>query len=150
MRVTIQRVNKASVVVDGEIKGTIPKGLLVFVGVSEDDTEEDVHWLSKKITQLRIFADEQGKMNRSIVGIGYDVLLISQFTLFASIKNGNRPSYTRSAEPDVAIPLYEKFHQSLEELLGKEVPTGEFGADMKISSVNDGPVTINIDSKIRE
>jgi D-tyrosyl-tRNA(Tyr) deacylase len=150
MRVTIQRVSEASVKIDDKMKAQIEHGLLVLVGICEDDVTSDIEWLCNKITSLRIFSDDNGKMNKSIVDVSGDILLISQFTLFASVKKGNRPSYIRSASPDIAIPLYEAFHECLENTLGKKVQTGEFGADMKVSLCNDGPVTINIDSKNRE
>jgi len=150
MRVTIQRVSEASVLVNQEAKSKIKQGLVVLLGISSDDCSDDIEWLCKKIIALRIFADEQGKMNKSLLDIDGEILLISQFTLFASTKKGNRPSYIRSAHPDIAIPLYEEFHKCLEQLSGKVLATGEFGADMKVCLCNDGPVTINIDSKIRE
>lgn len=150
MRVTIQRVSEASVKIEQKLRAQIGHGLLILLGICEEDSMADIEWLCKKITALRIFADESGKMNKSVAEVSGDVLLISQFTLFASVKKGNRPSYIRSASPDVAIPLYEAFHKSLERALGKKVCTGEFGADMKVSLCNDGPVTINIDSKNRE
>ena len=150
MRLTIQRVSEASVQINQKIKSQINQGLLVLLGVGTDDTEADVEWLCNKLVALRFFSDELGKMNKSITDVNGDILLISQFTLFASTKKGNRPSYIRSARPDVAIPLYRAFHKRLEVLLGKPVATGEFGADMKVSLCNDGPVTLNIDSKNRE
>ena len=150
MRVTIQRVSEASVLINQKVKSEIKQGLVVLLGISEDDCLDDIEWLCKKIIALRVFSDEQGKMNQSLLDVDGQILLISQFTLFASTKNGNRPSYIRSAHPDVAIPLYEAFHKCLEKLLDKQISTGEFGADMKVSLCNDGPVTINIDSKTRE
>ena len=150
MRAVIQRVSEASVTVAGQVRGAIQIGLVVLLAVEEADTPEDIEWLSGKIVRLRIFPDDNGVMNRSAQEVGGDVLLISQFTLFASTKKGNRPSYTRAARPDIAIPLYEAFSCRLTESLGKAVQTGEFGADMKVSLVNDGPVTIVIDSKNRE
>jgi len=150
MRVTIQRVSEASVLINQKVKSEIKQGLVVLLGISADDRSDDIEWLCKKITALRIFSDEQGKMNQSLSDVDGELLLISQFTLFASTKKGNRPSYIRSAHPDIAIPLYEEFHKCLEQLLGKQIATGEFGADMKVSLCNDGPVTINIDSKTRE
>jgi len=150
MRVTIQRVSEASVLIDQQVKSEIKHGLVVLLGISTDDCADDIEWLCKKIIALRVFSDKQGKMNKSLLDVDGKILLISQFTLFASTKKGNRPSYIRSAQPDIAIPLYEEFHKRLEELLGKPIATGEFGADMKVSLCNDGPVTINIDSKIRE
>ena len=150
MRAVIQRVSEASVTIAGQIRGAIQTGLLVLLAVEETDTSEDIEWLSGKIVRLRIFPDDQGVMNRSVQEVGGDILLISQFTLFASTKKGNRPSYSRAARPEIAVPLYEAFTRKLSEDLGKPVKTGEFGADMKVSLVNDGPVTIVIDSKNRE
>lgn len=150
MRAVIQRVSEASVTISGEIKGAIKTGLLVLLGIEEVDTPEDIEWLSGKIVRLRIFPDDQGVMNRSVQEAGGEILLISQFTLFASTKKGNRPSYIRAARPEIAIPLYEKFIRKLTEDFGKAVQTGEFGADMKVALVNDGPVTILIDTKNRE
>ncbi|MFN7141403.1 MAG: D-aminoacyl-tRNA deacylase [Limisphaerales bacterium] len=150
MRAVIQRVSEANVKIEGAIKGEIKRGLLVLLGIEEVDNAEDIEWLSGKIIRLRIFPDENGVMNRSVQDVDGDILLISQFTLFASTKKGNRPSYIRAARPEVAIPLYERTISKLREDLGKPVQTGEFGADMKISLVNDGPVTILIDSKNRE
>ncbi len=150
MRTVIQRVAAASVAIGGEIKSQIGRGLLVLLAVEEADTAEDIEWLSGKIVRLRIFADDAGLMNRSVQEVGGEILLISQFTLFASTAKGNRPSYLRSAKPDLAIPLYEQFKARLAQDLGKAVATGEFGADMQVSLVNDGPVTILIDSKNRE
>lgn len=150
MRAVLQRVSQADVTIAGVCKGRIGRGLLVLLAVEEADTEEDIEWLSGKIVRLRIFPDDAGLMNRSVQDISGEILLISQFTLFASTKKGNRPSYLRSARPEVAIPRYEQFHARLTQELGKPVATGEFGADMQISLVNDGPVTIIIDSKNRE
>ncbi len=150
MRAVIQRVTEASVVISATIKGAIQHGLLVLVAVEESDTPEDVEWLSGKIARLRIFDDENGVMNRSVQETAGDVLLVSQFTLFASTKKGNRPSYSRSARPEIAIPLYERLIAKLAEDLGRPIQTGEFGADMKVALINDGPVTIIIDSKNRE
>ena len=150
MRVTIQRVSEASVLINQKVKSEIKQGLVVLLGISVDDCLDDVKWLCKKIIALRVFSDKQGKMNQSLLDVDGQILLISQFTLFASTKKGNRPSYIRSAHPDVAIPLYEAFHKCLEKMLDKQISTGEFGADMKVSLCNDGPVTINIDSKTRE
>ena len=150
MRAVIQRVDHASVSIGGQIKGQIARGLLVFVAVEVADTADDIEWLSGKIVRLRIFSDDEGLMNRSVQDIGGDILLISQFTLFASTKKGNRPSYTRSARPEVAIPLYEAFKTRIALDLDKPPQTGEFGADMQVTLLNDGPVTIIIDSKTRE
>ena len=150
MRAVIQRVSEASVTISGQIRGAIQKGLLVLLAVEEADTPEDIEWLSGKMVRLRIFNDDQGAMNRSVQEAGGDILLISQFTLFASTKKGNRPSYSRAARPEIAVPLYEAFTRKLSEELGKPVQTGEFGADMKVSLVNDGPVTIVIDSRNKE
>ncbi len=150
MRAVIQRVTEAKVVITGSVKGAIQHGLLVLLAIEETDADEDIEWLSGKIVRLRIFNDEAGLMNRSVQEVGGDILLISQFTLFASTKKGNRPSYIRSARPEVAIPLYEQFVTRLTADFGKSIQTGEFGADMKVSLLNDGPVTIIIDSKNRE
>jgi len=150
MRAVIQRVNKASVTINEKTKTSIGKGLLVLVSIEINDTGEDIDWLCKKIVQLRIFNDENGIMNIPITEAGGEILAISQFTLHAKTKKGNRPSYINAAKPDVAIPLYEKFIQQLEQLLGKEVQTGEFGTYMKVELVNDGPVTIFIDTKRKE
>jgi D-tyrosyl-tRNA(Tyr) deacylase len=150
MRVVIQRVSSASVIANGTESGSIQKGLLVLMGVEDADTEDDVAWLSGKIVQMRIFDDAEGVMNLSLKDIGGEILLISQFTLHASTRKGNRPSYIRAAKPPVAIPLYESMIQSLEKELGRGIRTGVFGADMKVSLVNDGPVTILIDSRQRE
>jgi D-tyrosyl-tRNA(Tyr) deacylase len=150
MRAIIQRVSEASVNISATIKAAIQRGLLVLVAVEESDTAEDIAWLSGKIVRLRIFADENGLMNRSVQEIGGDILLISQFTLFASTKKGNRPSYSRSARPEIAIPIYEKLIAKLAEDLGRPIQTGEFGADMKVTLINDGPVTVIIDTKSRE
>ncbi|MBY0433579.1 MAG: D-tyrosyl-tRNA(Tyr) deacylase [Cyclobacteriaceae bacterium] len=150
MLVVIQRVRQASVEIDGQIKSSIANGLLVLVGIEEADTDEDIDWLSAKLTNLRIFDDANGVMNLSVKETGGDVMVVSQFTLHASTKKGNRPSYIKAARPEVAVPLYEKFVKAVEMNLAKPVPTGEFGADMKISLINDGPVTIIIDSKDRK
>jgi len=150
MRAVVQRVSEASVTITGQVRGAIQNGLVVLLAIEEADTPEDIEWLSGKIVRLRIFPDDNGVMNRSVQEVGGDILLISQFTLFASTKKGNRPSYTRAARPDLAIPLYEAFRLRLSEALGKAVRNGQFGADMKVSLVNDGPVTIVIDSKNRE
>lgn len=150
MRAVIQRVAEASITIDGKIKSAIQGGLLVLLAVEEADTGEDIEWLSGKIVRLRIFNDENGVMNRSVQETGGAILLVSQFTLFASTKKGNRPSYSRSAKPETAIPLYEKFLSRLAADFGRPVQTGEFGADMLVRLSNDGPVTILIDSKQRE
>lgn len=149
MIVVIQRVSESSVRIDGKVKGEIGVGLMVLLGIEDADTQEDVDWLSKKLVNLRVFPDENGVMNKSILEAGGDILLISQFTLHASTKKGNRPSYIKAAKPDFAIPMYEKFILATEKELGKSIQTGEFGADMKVALVNDGPVTIIIDSKNR-
>jgi D-tyrosyl-tRNA(Tyr) deacylase len=150
MIVVIQRVAEASVKIEGKVKSEIGVGLLILVGIEEADVEEDISWLSKKIANLRIFPDENQVMNKSVMDVAGEVLLISQFTLHASTKKGNRPSYIKAARPEVAIPLYENFIHNLESELGKPIGTGEFGADMKVALVNDGPVTILIDSKDRK
>lgn len=150
MRTVIQRVSHASVTIDGVVKSAIRKGLLVLVGVEDADTEEDIQWLCKKIVGLRVFDDEQGVMNKNIQDAEGEILVISQFTLFASTKKGNRPSYIRAAKPDISVPLYEKFCKELSIALGKPVGTGEFGADMKVELLNDGPVTICMDTKNKE
>jgi D-aminoacyl-tRNA deacylase len=150
MRAVIQRVSGANVAIDGNVKGAIGKGLLALLAVEEADTPEDIEWLSGKLVRLRIFDDESGVMNLSVQEVQGEILLISQFTLFASTKKGNRPSYSRSARPEVAIPIYEQFIARLAADFGKAIQTGEFGADMKVTLTNDGPVTIIIDSKMRE
>ena len=150
MRAIIQRVSEASVSINKELRAEIQQGLVVLLGISSSDTLEDIDWLCKKICNLRIFSDENGKMNLSLINIKGDILLISQFTLFASTKKGNRPSFLNSASPDIAIPLYEEFITSLERELQKPIYTGVFGADMKVQLVNDGPVTIHLDSKNKE
>nr|WP_315174908.1 D-aminoacyl-tRNA deacylase [uncultured Flavobacterium sp.] len=150
MRTIIQRVAHASVTVEGKVVAEIQKGLLVLVGIEDADTQEDMDWLVTKITQLRIFGDENEVMNLSIQDVGGDVLVVSQFTLHAATKKGNRPSYIKAAKPDFAIPMYERFVKALESKLGKKVSTGIFGADMKVLLLNDGPVTIQIDSKNKE
>ncbi|MDQ6531987.1 D-aminoacyl-tRNA deacylase [Flavobacterium sp. LHD-85] len=150
MKVVIQRVSQASVTVDSKIVADIQKGLLVLVGIEEADTQEDIDWLAGKIIKMRIFGDENDVMNCSVQDIDGDIIVVSQFTLHASTKKGNRPSYIKAAKPDFAIPMYENFVQALEKELGKKVQTGIFGADMKVSLLNDGPVTIVMDSKNRE
>jgi|SRR5579859_2258676 len=147
MIAVIQRVSEASVAIEGIIKSKIRKGLLILLGIEDADNDEDIGWLAGKIVNLRIFNDPEGVMNVSVKDEGGDILVISQFTLYASTKKGNRPSYIRAAKPDVAIPRYEKFVRTISEALSKPVMTGEFGADMKVSLVNDGPVTITIDTK---
>lgn len=150
MRVIIQRVSEASVKIEDSIKAQIDVGVLVLLGIEDEDTKEDIEWLVRKIINMRIFPDEEEVMNKSLIDIEGEVLLISQFTLHASTKKGNRPSYIKAAKPDIAIPLYEMFIQILEVELGKKIGTGKFGADMKVSLINDGPVTITMDSKNKE
>lgn len=150
MRAVLQRISEASVTIVGQVDASIGPGLLVLVAVEEADTPEDIEWLSGKIVRMRIFNDEADLMNRSLQEIGGEVLVVSQFTLFASTRKGNRPSWSRAAMPEKAIPLYEAFVRRLSQDLSREVKTGQFGADMKVSLVNDGPVTIIIDSKLRE
>ncbi|MFT3908849.1 MAG: D-aminoacyl-tRNA deacylase [Ferruginibacter sp.] len=150
MRVVIQRVKRASVTIDDKVKSAIENGLLVFAGIENADDANDIEWLSNKMINLRIFDDENKVPNLSVKETGGDILLVSQFTLHALTKKGNRPSYIKAAKPDVAIPLYESFVKQLEKDLGKNIYTGEFGADMKVELMNDGPVTIWIDSKLRE
>ncbi len=150
MRVVLQRVSSASVTVSEKIVGEIQKGLLVLVGIEDADTQEDIDWLATKITQLRIFGDANEVMNLSVQDVNGDILVVSQFTLHAATKKGNRPSYIKAARPEIAIPLYEKFVSTLENKLGKRVVTGIFGADMKVALLNDGPVTIIMDSKNKE
>lgn len=150
MRVVIQRTAHASVTINGHCKASIGRGLLVLVGIEETDGQEDIDWLCKKIVNLRIFDDENGVMNRSVLDTGGDILVVSQFTLHASTKKGNRPSYIRAARHEISIPLYERSCKDLSTALGKEVGTGEFGADMKVELLNDGPVTICIDTKNKE
>ena len=150
MIVVIQRVSQASVTIDGEVTGKINQGFMILLGIGQEDTQEDIDWLGKKIVNLRVFGDEEGKMNLSLLDTGGEVLLISQFTLHAQVKKGNRPSFIEAAKPDIAIPLYEAFIQTLSQKLGKPIATGEFGADMKVNLTNDGPVTILIDSKNRK
>ncbi|WP_022822530.1 D-aminoacyl-tRNA deacylase [Hymenobacter norwichensis] len=147
MRTVIQRVQHASVTVEGRITGQIGPGLLVLAGFAPDDTPAILDWMARKLVQLRIFSDEEGKMNRSVQDVGGQVLVVSQFTLLADARKGNRPSYIGAAPPPIAIPLYEQFVQRLEQLLGYPVPTGEFGADMQVALLNDGPVTIVLDTK---
>lgn len=150
MRLVIQRVTHASVTIDGVCKSAIQKGFMILIGIEEADTKEDADWLTKKVLALRVFDDENGVMNKSVLDINGEILIISQFTLMASTKKGNRPSYIKAARPETAIPLYEYFCQEVRKGLGKEIGTGEFGADMKVELLNDGPVTICIDSKNKE
>ena len=150
MRVLIQRVKEASVTIDGEVISLIHNGLLVFVGITEDDNREDILWLTKKIANIRLFDDENGVMNFSVMEAGGDILAVSQFTLMASTKKGNRPSYIKAAKPEISVPLYEEFCSEMELAINKPIQRGVFGADMKVKLLNDGPVTIFIDSKNRE
>lgn len=150
MRTVVQRVCNASVTIDGKLKSSIGKGLLVLVGVEDSDGADDIEWLCRKIVNLRIFNDSQGVMNKSVMDIGGELLVVSQFTLHASTKKGNRPSYIKAARPEIALPVYIGFCKMLESLSGKEPATGEFGADMQVELVNDGPVTICIDTKNKE
>ncbi len=150
MRTVLQRVSEASVTVEGKILSKIDNGLLILIGIEDSDTNEDIDWLVKKICNLRIFNDENGVMNKSLIDVNGDAILVSQFTLHASTKKGNRPSYIKAAKPDIAIPLYKQFIISFENQLNKKVGRGEFGADMKVALINDGPVTILIDSKNRD
>ncbi len=150
MKVVIQRVLEASVTINGTVNGTIGNGLLILVGIEDDDSKEDISWLVNKILKMRIFNDESGVMNCSLQDISGEVLVISQFTLHASTKKGNRPSYIKAAKPEIAVPLYNNFLKEIEEQLGKKVEKGVFGANMKVLLTNDGPVTIIIDSKSRE
>ncbi len=150
MRAVIQRVSKASVTIEGNVVAAIDKGLLILLGIVAEDTPQDIAWLSRKIANLRIFNDEKGIMNASILETGGDAIVVSQFTLHAATKKGNRPSYIKAAKPDVAIPIYKQFLRQIEQDLDKEVGTGIFGADMKVQLINDGPVTIIIDTKSKE
>lgn len=150
MKIVIQRVTKASVTIDNNIKSAINKGYLILMGIGVNDTEEDIEWLVKKVIGLRVFDDENGVMNRSIMDINGEVLVVSQFTLMASYKKGNRPSWIHAAPHEISIPLYNTFCKRLEQALGKPIGTGEFGADMKVELVNDGPVTICMDTKNKE
>ena len=150
MRVVIQKVTQASVSIENQIVASIDKGLLVLVGIEDGDTNEDIAWLSSKIVNLRVFDDDNGVMNLSVKEVEGEVLIVSQFTLYASTKKGNRPSYIKASRPEVAIPIYEAFIKQVESLLGKRVPTGQFGAMMQVSLCNDGPVTILIDTKNKE
>lgn len=150
MKAVLQRVSEASVTIEGNKVAEIKAGLLILVGIEDADTQEDIEWLAAKIVKLRIFSDADGLMNLSVQDINGDVIVVSQFTLHAATKKGNRPSYIKAAKPDVAIPIYESFVKQMEKELGKEIQTGEFGADMKVSLLNDGPVTIMIDTKNKE
>tara|TARA_B100000508_G_scaffold141093_1_gene146588 strand:+ start:102283 stop:102735 length:453 start_codon:yes stop_codon:yes gene_type:complete len=150
MRVIIQRVSEAKVEVNDQIAGSIENGLLLFVGIVDDDTDDDIEWLCNKLSGLRIFSDDDGKMNHSIQDVEGSFLVVSQFTLHAKTKKGNRPGFIRAAKPDIAIPMYDKFKKSLQAITGRPVESGEFGADMQVSLVNDGPVTIIIDTKNKE
>ena len=150
MRVLIQRVKEASVTVDGKVISLIDNGLLLFVGITDDDTRDDILWLTKKIANIRLFDDENGVMNLSVMDTGGDILVVSQFTLMASTKKGNRPSYIKAAKPEISVPLYEEFCSEMELAVNKPIQRGVFGADMKVRLLNDGPVTIFMDSKNRE
>ena len=150
MRIVIQRVGHASVTIEGQVRSAIGKGYLILLGIAEEDTEDDIRWLVNKITGLRIFDDEEGMMNRSIMDVGGEILVVSQFTLMASYKKGNRPSWIHAARHELSIPLYHGFCDALSEALGKPVSTGEFGADMQVELLNDGPVTLCIDTKNKE
>jgi D-tyrosyl-tRNA(Tyr) deacylase len=150
MKIVLQRVSSASVIIENKVVADIQKGLLILVGIEDADTKEDIDWLVGKVSKIRVFEDENHIMNLPVQDINGDVIVVSQFTLHASTKKGNRPSYIKAAKPEIAIPLYEKFVNSLEKELGKKVQTGVFGADMKVNLINDGPVTILIDSKNRE
>lgn len=150
MRVVIQRVSHASVTIEGRVKSDIKEGFMILLGIGEDDKQEDIDWLCKKIASLRVFDDENGVMNKSITDINGDILVVSQFTLMASTKKGNRPSYIKAAKPEISIPLYEQFCKDLSLAIGKPVSTGEFGADMKVELLNNGPVTICMDTKNKE
>ena len=150
MRTVVQRVNYASVSIDGKVKSQIEQGLLILLGVEDSDNQDDIEWLAKKITNLRIFDDDEGVMNKSVIDVGGQILVVSQFTLHAMVRKGNRPSYIRASKPDIAIPLYESFCSEMGLQLGREVETGIFGAEMKVELLNDGPVTIWIDTKNKE
>lgn len=150
MRIVIQRVSQADVTINGKVKDAIGQGYLILLGICEDDSEEDIDWLVHKIVALRVFDDEKGIMNRSILDVNGNILVISQFTLFASYKKGNRPSWFKAARHEISVPLYEKFCKELSSALGKDVGTGEFGANMQVSLINDGPVTICMDTKNKE
>lgn len=150
MKVVIQRVTRSSVTIHGNIVASIDKGLLILLGIIDEDTKSDITWLSNKIANLRIFEDENGVMNKSVIDVSGEAIVVSQFTLHASTKKGNRPSYIKAAKPEIAVPIYEAFVKQLEMDLGKKVQTGEFGADMKVELINDGPVTIIIDTKNKD
>ena len=150
MRILIQRVKKASVTIEGNVISLINNGLLLFIGITEDDTQEDIQWLTKKVANIRLFDDENGVMNLSVMDIDGEILAVSQFTLMASTKKGNRPSYIKAAKPEISVPLYEQFCTEMELAVNKPIKRGVFGADMKVELLNDGPVTIFIDSKNRE
>ncbi|WP_421764467.1 D-aminoacyl-tRNA deacylase [Ekhidna sp.] len=150
MRALIQRVSSASVTIDSHLKSEIQTGILILLGIEEADDESDIEWLSRKIVNMRIFPDDNGVMNKSLLDVDGEVLIVSQFTLHASTKKGNRPSYIKAAKPEIAIPLYEAFIKEIQSVLTTEVKTGEFGADMKVSLINDGPVTIFVDTKNKE
>ena len=150
MRILIQRVKKASVTIEGKLISLINNGLLLFIGITEDDTQEDIQWLTKKVANIRLFDDENGIMNLSVMDIDGEILAVSQFTLMASTKKGNRPSYIKAAKPEISVPLYEQFCTEMELAVNKPIKRGVFGADMKVELLNDGPVTIFIDSKNRE
>ena len=150
MRVVIQRTKEASVTIDQKVKSKIGKGMLILLGIEPEDKPEDIEWLCNKVSKLRIFDDENGVMNKSILDVNGEIIVVSQFTLHASTKKGNRPSYIKAAKPEIAIPLYEKFVETLKVTAARTVQTGSFGADMKVALINDGPVTIIIDSKLRE
>lgn len=150
MRIVLQRVSEASVTINGKVTAKIGQGLLVLLGIEDTDSNDDIIWLTGKIARMRIFADENGNMNNSVSDVNGDIIIVSQFTLHAATKKGNRPSFIKAAKPDVAIPLYEKFISTMEQVLEKKVQTGVFGADMKVMLVNDGPVTMLLDSKLRE
>ena len=150
MRIVVQRVSKASVSIEGEVRSSIGEGLMILVGICDEDTDEDIDYLCQKVVKMRIFDDAEGVMNLPVTDVeGSGILVVSQFTLMASTKKGNRPSYIHASKPDFAIPMYEKFVSKMQELFGKEIQTGEFGADMQVSLINDGPVTIIMDSKQR-
>lgn len=150
MRVVIQRVKKASVTIDNRIKSSINRGLLILIGICDEDTKEDIEWLTKKIINLRVFDDENGVMNCSAIETNAEIMVVSQFTLYASCKKGNRPSYIKAAKPEISIPLYQEFCKTIQQNINTTVKTGEFGADMKVELINDGPVTICIDTKNKE